>query len=114
MIRKYFSNKINLVEGSVIMISLVWFLISKTFNQLGSPEFIINSTFLILLATLIIFRSSNIRHMHFAFLLLVLTVLGDVFRFDQFVYVVSSLMFSLFILGVLNMLFFKVDNQHER
>lgn len=113
MIRKYFSNKINLVEGLIIMISLVWFLISKIFNQLGSPEIIINSTFLILLATLVIFRSSNIRHMHFAFLLLVLAILGDVFRFDQFVYAVSSLLLSLFILGVVNMLFFKNEDQRE-
>ena len=110
MLRRYLSTKINLIDGSVIILSLFWFLLNRTSNQPVTSELIINLTFLMLFVTLVVFRNENIRHMYFGFILLSLTAISHVFGYDQFVYMVSSLTLSLFILGVINMLLFKNDS----
>ena len=103
MFKKYLSSKKNLFEGSIIIFAFIWYLLNKNQKQLVSLEFIINLTFLMFLITLVIFRSCSFRHMYFGFLLLILAVIGNVFGYQQFVYFVSSLALSLFILGVINM-----------
>ena len=106
MFKKYLSNII-LVEGLIMSFPIVWFFITKMGNQSTAPELIINMTFLGLLMTLFIFRSSNYRHMHFAFICLVLLVIGNFFGFDNFVYLMGGLTIGLLSLGALNMTLFK-------
>jgi len=110
MFKKYFSDKINLIEGSIITFSLILFFITKIRNQFATPELVINLFFLALLVTSFVFRSSNLRHMHFAFIFLILSVLENVFGFSNFLYITGSLALSLFILGIINMLLFKNEN----
>lgn len=113
MLKKCFNSNINLIEGSVIAFSLLWYFLNKSLSKGVTPEFIINSTFLILLLILVIFRNSSIRHMYFGFILLILTVISNVLGYSQFVYLISSLALSLFILGLINMLFFEHGNKNE-
>lgn len=113
MFKQYFSSKINLIEGSIITFALLWFFVNKSLSNPATPEFIINSVFLILLLTLIFFRNSGIRHAYFGFALLVLTVVSSILGYNQFVYLISSLALGLFILGLINMLLFRHDQKNE-
>lgn len=109
MFKEYFIKKINFIDGMVTVIPIIWFLINRISNKSIDSELTINLTFLVLLVTLFIFRSSNLRHMYLAFVFLILSVIGSVFNFDDFVYLSSSLVLSLLILGTLNMLLFRFE-----
>lgn len=63
---------------------------------------------------LLIFGSNSNRHMYFGFVLLIMSVIGDIFGNQQFTYMTSSLSLGLFILGVINMLLFKIKSQNGK
>lgn len=107
MIKKYFWNKICLVEGLILLVPLLWFLFNRIKNQPFAQELTVNVTFFALLTTLFVFRSSHLRHMYFAFMFLVLLVIGNVFGLDNFAYLAGSWVLSLLFLGILNMFLFK-------
>lgn len=110
MPKKYFSNKINLIEGLIITFPLVWFFMAKIINQVAPFELIINLSFLALFVTMFIFRSSNFRHMYFAFLMLILLVIENIFGFNSLLFLTSGLTINLLILGTLNMILFKYQD----
>ena len=105
--RNFFSNRLILIESLIILLPIVAYYIIGIQNKNLYPEFLINIVFIALLLTLFIFRSSSIRHMYFAFIFLILTVLGDILGSANFVYISSSLALGLLVLGVLNLLLFK-------
>lgn len=107
--KNFFSKKLVLIESFVIILSLLTYYIISVQNKKLYPEFLINSEFIALLLLLFIFRNSSIRHLYFAFVLLILTAFANMFGFHNFVYISSSLALSLLILGVINMLLFKKE-----
>lgn len=107
--KNFFSNKLVLIEFFVILSPVFTYYIIGAQNKKLYPEFLINSEFIALLALLFIFRSSSIRHLYFAFVLLMLTAFANMFGFHNFVYISSSLALSLLILGIINMLLFKKE-----
>lgn len=103
-------QKITWIELSLIAVpSAVYYLISIG-NKNLFPEFLINLCFILLLLSMIIFRSPNLRHMYLGMLFLVLSALFNVFGMDSLVYILSSFALSLFILGVVNMILFRSIN----
>lgn len=113
MLKKKFINRISLVEGLIVLILLIWFFITQDRDQSMNLHFIVSLTFLILLATIFILRSNSHRHMLFAFIFLILSVVADIFRLNNILFLTSSLTLSFFILGVLNMIIFKDKNYNE-
>lgn len=103
---KLSEKKVMLIEFSLIIVpSIIYYLISIG-NKNLFPEFLINLSFILLLLSLLIFRSSNLRHMYLGMVFLLLSTLFSVFGMESFVYILSSFALSLFILGVLNMILF--------
>ncbi len=100
---KNLSNRLILMESAIILLFLFAFYITGVF----SSEFLINSMFITLFITLFIFRGNNIRYMYFGFIFLLISVLADVFGFDKFLYIASSLSLSFLILGTVNLLMFR-------
>lgn len=111
MLKKYINNKIILTESLIIILSIIWFLMIKN-DQLVSRNIIINLTFLALFATMFIFRNSNHRHLLFAFIFLMSSVVADTFGLNNMLFLTSSLTLSLLILGGLNLLIFQ-DRKHD-
>ncbi len=100
------SKNIAWIEVTLIAVpSIIYYLISIG-NKNLFPEFLINFCFILLLISLFIFRSSNLRHMFMGMVFLLLSALLNVFGMDSLVYILSSFALSLFILGVLNMILF--------
>lgn len=110
MLKIYFGNKINLIDGLIIAFPLMWFFVVKIINQAVSLELMINLSFLALFVTMFIFRTSNFRHMYFAFVFLILSVIENIFGFNNLLFLTSGLTVNLLILGALNMIFFKVKD----
>lgn len=110
MLKKYFSNKINLIDGLIIAFPLMWFFMVKIITQVVPLELMINLSFLALFVTMSIFKSSNFRHMHFAFVFLILSVMENIFGFNNLLFLTSGLTVNLLILGTLNMILFKVKD----
>lgn len=110
MLKKHFINKIYLTEGLIISFSLIWFFVTRNGDQQVNFNIIINLTFLALLVSVFVFRSTSRRHMFFAFTFLIFSVIADIFGLSSIVSLTSSLTLSLFILGVLNMIAFKNIN----
>lgn len=110
MFKKYFTNKVGQTEGIITLLFIIWFAVAKNGDQSGNSNLIINLMFLVLLATMFIYKSSNHRHMLFAFIFLMLSVIADIFGLSSIVFLTSSLTLSLLILGGLNMIIFKDKN----
>lgn len=102
--KEVFSKKIITIESLTIFLPVIVFLIIGRSNE--NPEFVVNLVSLALLCTLFIFRNDSIRHMYFGFIFLLLTLIGNVFGFNNFVYISASLALSMFVLGILNMFLF--------
>lgn len=100
------SKKISWIEGGIIALALGFLTVTMR-SVIFDPELEINIVFILLLFTLFFFRSSSIRHMYFAFILLLLSVVGSIFQIERFSYTTASLALSLFILGIINMVLFK-------
>lgn len=111
--KKFFSNKLIRIESSVMLLLFAAYYFMRIQNNNISPEFLVNLIFVSLLIILFIFRDSNIRHMYFVFMFLILSVAGNLFGFKELIYITSSLTVSLLILGVLNMILFKDKNLNE-
>lgn len=108
--KNYLFNKLFWIELSVFFICLMVFYFTKMRDNNISSEFFINLVFLSMLITLLVFRNSNIRHMYFAFILLIVSSIGDILGFNDFTFVTTSLTVSFFILGVVNMILFRNKN----
>lgn len=98
------------IELSLIAVSSgIYYLISIG-NKNLFPEFLINFCFILLLLSMIIFRSASLRHMYLGMVSLLLSALFNVFGMDGFVYILSSFALSFFILGTANMILFGSKN----
>lgn len=109
--KNFFSSKLVLIEFFVILSPVFSYYIIGAQNKKLYAEFFINSEFIALLVLLFIFRNSSIRHLYFAFVLLILAAFANGFGFDNFVYISSSLALSLLILGIINMLLFTKEDK---
>lgn len=109
MPNSFSNNKIKLVEGLIVGAILAWFLIAKTIGQEVSVELMINVSFLGLFITMLVFRSSHLRHMYFAFAMLVLSMIENIFGFSNLLVLTSGLTINLLILGTLNIILLKYE-----
>ncbi len=108
MLKKHL-NRINLIEGLIIILSFIWFIWVKATNQAISLELMINLSFLALFLSMLIFRSGSLRHMYFAFALLISSVIADVFGFNNLLFLTGGLTIGLFVIGVLNVFIFRKE-----
>lgn len=113
MFKQYFTSKVSTIEGLTILFAVL-FSIIKNGNQFISDNFVINLTFILLFITMFIFRSNNCRHMLFAFILLILSVVTDLFGLNNITFFTSSLTLSLLILGIFNMVLFKDETSNYK
>lgn len=104
--KNFFSDKVVLIDSLIIILPFIGFYIIGIQNNNLHPEFLVNSVFIALLLNQLIFRSNSIRHMYFAFVFLILTIIGDLLGLSNFVYTTSSFVLELLILGILNLLLF--------
>ncbi len=102
-------KKAPLFEGGIVFILFIGFFFYRITNPFFPSELITNSIFLILLVLMFVFRTSNLRYMYFAFIFLILTVIGNIFGFKDFAYFSGSLVISLLLIGVLNMILFRSE-----
>ena len=110
MTKRYFSNRIIQIEGLIVVLPLVWFFITKLISQVAPFELMINLPLLILFVSMFIFSSSNYRHMYFAFVMLVLSAIENIFGFSNLLFLTSGLTVNLLMLGTLNMVIFKHES----
>lgn len=106
MFNKNITNKLVLVEVLIVLLPLIWYYLSNLQNKNLPADFIINLVFLLLLAVLLFFRNSSIRHMYLAFSFIVFSAISNTFGFDSFAYLSSALAVALLFLGVINMILF--------
>lgn len=100
-------KKFSWIEGAIITLPSGWFLITTIRNAFFDPEVVIDVVFVMLLVALFIFRNGSLRHMRFAYILLLLSVVGSLFNSERFAYTAASLALGLFILGIINMILFR-------
>lgn len=103
---RFFSDKLILIETIIIVLPLFSYYIIEIQNKNLYPDFAVNIIFITLVLLMLVFRSKNPRHMYYGFTFLILTILGDLISFTNFVYVASSLTVACFALGAVNMFLF--------